>query len=113
MYYTNLPIFKSALELVVYIEEMVKGFDRYHKYTMGSELRTQSKAILFGIAKANMTKERRGELEKLRDRCEEMKMMLLVAKEIKCFKSFKSFEQSSRLTIVVCKQVQGWLNSTA
>ena len=112
MYYNNLPIFKSALDLVVFVEEMVKGFDRYHKYTIGAELRGQSKSILFGIAKANMTKERKNELENLRDRCEEMKMLLLVAKEIKCFKSFKTFEQSSRLTIVVCKQVQGWLNST-
>jgi len=57
MYYTNLPIFKSALDLVVYVEEMVKGFDRYHKYSIGAELRVQSKSILFGIAKANMTKE--------------------------------------------------------
>ena len=30
MYYDNLPIFKSALDLVVYVESIVKGFDKYH-----------------------------------------------------------------------------------
>ncbi len=32
MYYDNLPIFKSTLDLVVYIETIVKGFEKYHKY---------------------------------------------------------------------------------
>ncbi len=33
MYYDNLPIFKSALDLVVYVETILKGFDKYNKYT--------------------------------------------------------------------------------
>jgi len=35
--YENLPIFKKALELNVYVEEAVRHFSRYHKY--GIELR--------------------------------------------------------------------------
>ena len=40
-HYEHLPIYKKSLDLAVYIETVVKGFARYHKYTLGSELRAQ------------------------------------------------------------------------
>jgi len=40
MYYENLPIFRSAMNLAVYIETIVKSFEKYPK------------RILFGIHKA-------------------------------------------------------------
>ena len=30
----NLPIYKKALDLAVYVEMVVKNFSRYHKYTI-------------------------------------------------------------------------------
>jgi hypothetical protein len=39
MYYENLPIFRSAMNLAVYIETIVKSFEKYHKYTIGENLR--------------------------------------------------------------------------
>ena len=62
MYYDNLPIYKSALDLVVYIETIVKGFERYHKYTIGEDLRNYSKELLFMIQRANMSNQREAEL---------------------------------------------------
>jgi hypothetical protein len=47
MNYDELPIFKSTLDFVVYIETIVKSFDKYHKYTIGEGLRTHSKMMLF------------------------------------------------------------------
>ncbi len=41
----NLPIYKSALGLAVYMEQIVRGFEKYHKYTMGIDLREKSKNI--------------------------------------------------------------------
>ena len=37
--YDHLPIYKSALELLVYVEQIVKNFSRYNKYTIGARLR--------------------------------------------------------------------------
>ncbi|MEA2029310.1 MAG: hypothetical protein U9N49_10100 [Campylobacterota bacterium] len=37
---SELPIFKSALDLCIYIETIVKSFDKYHKYTIGADMRT-------------------------------------------------------------------------
>ncbi len=113
MLYDNLPIFKSALNLVVYIETIVKGFDRYEKYGIGLDLRVYSKEILFLIQRANMAKERQKELEALRDKCEELKMLIRVAQELKAFKGLKQFAEVSKLTMAVVIQAQGWLKQTA
>ena len=112
MQYRHLPIYKSALELAVYIEKIVRGFERYHKYTMGVELRRQSKEVLFGISRANLAKERVEAIIDLRDSCEEMKLLIQISKELKVFKNFKQFEYSSLLIVAVCKQAQAWLRAT-
>lgn len=44
--YEHLPIYKSALDLTVHFEKLVAGFSRYHKYTLGTELREGSRAVL-------------------------------------------------------------------
>ena len=49
MNYDNLPIYKSSLDLCVYIEIIVKTFEKYNKYIIGEYLRTKSKEILFLI----------------------------------------------------------------
>ena len=113
MIYDNLPIYRAALDLCVYIETIVKSFDKYHKYTIGEDLRNHSKKVLFLIHKANVSKENRIQmLELLRDRCEETKMLLALGKELKAFKSFKQFEYSSKLSVAVCRQSQAWLQNS-
>jgi len=107
----NLPIFKSALELAVYMEKIVRGFEKYHKYTMGVELREKSKNILYLINRANLSENKKLAITNLRDGCEDMKMLIQLSKELQAFKSFKQFEYSSMLVVGVCKQAQGWLGA--
>jgi len=110
----ELPIFKSALELCVYVDTIVKNQEKYHKYGIGSELREASREMFYLVSKININKEKKIVLlQELLEKCEETKAILYLAKEIKAFKSFKQFEQSSKLTIAVCRQAQGWLNSSA
>ena len=80
MRYDNLPIYKSALNLCVYTETIVKSFDKYHKYTLGEDLRNFSKELLFMIHRVNISQDKRNKLESLRDRCEDMKMLINLAK---------------------------------
>ena len=40
------PIVRLAERLVVMVEEAVRRFARYHKYTFGTELRQQAHAVL-------------------------------------------------------------------
>ena len=37
--YEHLPIYKQAMDVAVHFEKVVTGFSRYHKYTLGTELR--------------------------------------------------------------------------
>jgi hypothetical protein len=37
----------------VHFEKVVAGFRRYHKYTLGAELRNQSRAVVSAIVRAN------------------------------------------------------------
>jgi len=113
MQYDNLPIYKSAMDLCVYIETIVKTFGKYEKYTIGEDLRVYSKDILFLIHKANISIDKKDNIEQLRDKCEQMKMLIQLCKELKSFKSFKQFEFSSKLTVNIAKQSQSWLNHYA
>ena len=37
--YENLPIYRKAMELLVYLEQAVRGFPRYPTYALGARLR--------------------------------------------------------------------------
>ncbi len=41
--YEHLPIYKQALDAAVHFEQVVAGVSRYHKYTLGTEIRNQSR----------------------------------------------------------------------
>ena len=41
--YEHLPIYRAAFDLAVHIEKIVSNFSRYHKYTLGTELRDGSR----------------------------------------------------------------------
>jgi len=107
----NLPIYKAALDLVIYFEKIVKNFSRYHKYTVGTELRNLSREILTLIIKANQAKDKKEALLKVRDKLEELKISIKICKEVKAFRSFKSFEYSIRSVVNIARQNEGWLKS--
>jgi len=109
--YENLPIYKRGLDLAIYFEKIVRNFSRYHKYTVGTELRNSSRRILKLIVKANSMKDKREMLLKVREEIEGLKIMIKICKEIRAFQSFKSFEYSIRNTVDIAKQNEGWLRS--
>jgi len=113
MRYDHLPIYKAALDLCVYVETIVRVFDKYYKYTIGIDMRTWSKRILFGIHKANRSRNKASLLEHLVDLCEEFKMLVQLGKALKAYKSFKQFEHLSKLSVAVAKQSQAWYNHFA
>jgi len=109
--YENLRVYKKSLELVMYLENTVRGFDRYHKYTVGSEMRNLARTILVLVAKANTRACRLKCLEEALDKVEELRILVNVAREIKAFRQFKSFEFVTRLIVDISKQCEGWSRS--
>ena len=109
--YENLPVYKKALDLTVYFENIVRNFSKYHKYTVGTELRSLSRRILVLIAKANTRCVRENALSEALEKIEELKILVRICKEIKAFRSFKSYEFASKSIMNIAKQCEGWLRS--
>jgi len=110
----ELPIFKSALDLCVYVDGIVKNQEKYHKYGIGSELRESTRSMFYLVSKIHVSKEKRVPiLDELLSKCEETKSILYLAKSMRAFKSFKQFEHSSQLTVAICRQAQAWRKSCA
>lgn len=53
--FEHLPIYKQAMDVAVHFEKVVAGFSRYHKYTLGTELRNKSRDVVALIAKARFS----------------------------------------------------------
>jgi hypothetical protein len=51
--YEHLPIYKAAVDLTVHFEKLVAGYSRCHKYTLDTELREGSRAVLKQVLHAN------------------------------------------------------------
>ena len=109
--YENLPVYKKALDLAIYIETIVFHFSRYHKYTVGTDLRNLSRRIVVLIAKANLKSIRKETLAQSLESIEELKILIRICKETKAFRSLKSYEFAARLTIDVARQCEGWYRS--
>jgi len=107
--YENLPIYKSALDLAEYIDEIVCYFAKRHKYTVGTKLLNLSLEALLLIAAAIKKADRKDCLVQVRDKLEAMKILLRFAKRRKAFNSFKSFEVAVKKVVEVAKQCEGWL----
>ena len=111
--YEHLPIYKQALDVAVYFERAVAGFSRYHKYTLGTELRNQSREIVGLVIRANSARDKQPELLILRERLEALLVTMRIAKEVQAFKSFGAYQQAVEAVVSVCRQNEGWIRSLA
>ena len=109
--YEHLPIYKKAMDMTIYIENIVRGFSRYHKYTLGTDLRNLSREIVRLIIRANSEKDKVKTLLALRDTIEEFKVTLRICKEVKAFKNFNSFKHAIEEAISLSRQNEGWIKS--
>ena len=109
--YEHLPIYKQALDVAVHFERVVAGFSRYHRYTLGTELRNQSRAVLARVVKANGARDKRPHLLALREALDELLISVRIAKEAQAFKSFQAFQYAIEQVVSVCRQNEGWLRS--
>ena len=84
---------------------------RYHKYTLGTELRNKSREIVGTIIQANSEQEKREKLKALRSELDELLVLIRLAKEVQAFKSFDAYRFTVEQVASVCRQNEGWLRS--
>lgn len=111
--YEHLPIFRAAFDLALHLEKIVQNFGRYHKYTLGTELRDRSRAVLERVIAANTADAGRQEqLLKLRAELEQLKVLVRLCHQAGGFASTRSYLYVSEQVVGIAKQNEGWLRST-
>lgn len=106
----HLPIWRDAQRLLVWAEQAVRGFARYHKYTVGTQIRQQALLVCRGVlrSQAQTGRERLAGVTDLHLAAEELKLLLQLAKEVRAFRSWAEFEQGVDLALAVARQAAGW-----
>jgi hypothetical protein len=107
----HLPIYKRCYDLCLHLERVVAGFSRYHRYSLGAELRDGARRALVLVVRANSRQEKTPLLLELREELETLKVLLRLCHDVKAFQRFSSFEHAIGLVVEVAKQNEGWLRS--
>ena len=98
--YRQLPLWRDANRLLVEIEIAVRGFSRYHKYTLGTELRTLAMRVCGLVARAAQTADPAARLrcvERLVWCVADIKIQVQLGKEIAAIASFALFARFQRI----------------
>lgn len=107
----HLPIYKSCYDLCLWLEQVVYGFSRYHKYAIGAELRDRARYALTLVVRANARRDKRAALLELREEIETLKALLRLGHDVKAFPNFNSFDHGIGLATNIARQNEGWLKS--
>ena len=107
----HLPIYKASYDLCLSLEQVVRSFSRYHKYTLGADLRDGARRVLKLVVRANTRRDKGPVLLELREEVEELKVVLRLCQDVKAFANFDAFEQAITKAVEIAKQNEGWLKS--
>lgn len=107
----HLPIYKASYDLCLYFEQVVRNFSRYHKYSLGGDLRDGARCVLKLVVRANGRPDKTPILLEVREHLEELKVLLRLGQDVKAFANFHSFEHAITLVTEIAKQNEGWLKS--
>ena len=102
--YEHLPIYKSAMDLAVYMEKQVRNMSRYNKYTIGAEIRKRAITCMSFVVRANSSVNKEPVLE-------ELKQIIQLAKETEALASFGIYKETLEKVTAIMRQNEGWLKS--
>ena len=105
------PLWRDANRMLVLIEEAVRGFPRYHKYTLGGDLRRQAMRICRRIGRAWQARDegRARQVAGLVADVDDLKLLIQLGKEVRAFRSFSEFQAAAELAVQLGRQSGGWL----
>jgi len=102
-------IARKAEALAVAIENAVRGFARFNKYAIGSELRAAAMLVVKVCNRAWRDRSRQMQwVDKLVWVIDELKVVVQLAKQLNAFKSFSQFEAIIRMADDVGRCAGGW-----
>ena len=121
---TNLlpPVYRDCQRLLLHTEQSVMRFSRYHKYTVGTDLRKQAFTLMRTVHRAVYDRTQQSQhIHTLLWQVDDFKLTLQLASDIGAFvqtsskaakpqgAGFSAFETAARLVVAIGKQCGGWL----
>ena len=114
------PIYRDCRRLLVHTEQAVRGFSRYHKYTVGTDLRQNAMRIMRTVHRAVYDKTQHAKhLDALVWAVDDYKLTLQLSMEVQAFTHagkgalrFAAFETAAVLAATIGKQCGGWQQHT-
>jgi hypothetical protein len=106
------PIARLSHRILADVENAVRRFPRFHKYSIGADLRAHAMQIARCIHKAWRDPEHR--LARVMELCsavDDLKISMQLGKAVKAFGSFAEFEALAKLVNELGQQSGGWLKS--
>lgn len=116
------PIYRDCQRLLRHTEEVVMRFSRYHKYTVGADLRRQAFTIMRRVHRAVYDRPQQAHhLQALVWQVDDYKLSLQLAMDLGAFvhgktknqqpqgPGFAAFETVALLAAAIGKQCGGWL----
>ena len=87
----------------------MRNFPRYHKYSLGTELRHQAMEVCRLILRAaDRRDEQLPRVQALVEAVDDLKLQLQLGKELQAFRSFNEFQAIAELAVDLGKQSGGW-----
>lgn len=102
------PIQRTAELFCLTLEQLVARFPRYHKYTLGSELRKNAIKLMQCIQRALHRRNKRRALQALLEYLEDLQWQLLLAKRLGCIANKTEFSLLAEQLASLTKQGGGW-----
>lgn len=107
----DLPVYKSAYDLLMEILQVVGHFQREFRYTVGERLKNEALEVLMLIQDANVSGERGLVLQGARKRVEAIRLLLRVAKDSRQV-GLKHFVGVNTKVEEISCQLAGWQKSS-
>jgi hypothetical protein len=106
--YDELPIYKSAYDLLLNITDLTKNFPKDFKHSTGTMLRDEVMFIILLIFRANVNKQTRTKYTgEIIERIQVVSVLLRLSKDMK-FISIRQFSTAVIFIDSISKQVTGW-----
>lgn len=108
--YDNLPVYKSAYDLLLYVFQIGHNMQRDYRYTLGETLKKELVGILVLIYKANMVTGKSDIIAEARERIVVVKLHLRLLCDLKQI-SMKGYANGAQMAESVSKQLAAWQKS--
>lgn len=107
MIYDNLPVYKAAYDLLLYMFKLGRNFQREYRYTLGENIKRELTDLLVCIYKANCTAQKHPILEKAREHVVVVKLQIRILADLKQI-SLRQYATAAENIESVSKQLASW-----